>query len=63
VVAAEQALLALSLRTGGRTVSAESVELALLEAAATGVVLNPGQAGSAASGPLTRVTSLAPAFQ
>ncbi len=63
VVAAERALLALSLRTGGRTVSAESVELALLEAAATGVVLNPGQAGSAASGPLTRVTSLAPAFQ
>jgi len=43
VVAAEQALLALSMRSGGRTVSAESVELALLEAAATGVVLNPGQ--------------------
>jgi len=43
VVAAEQALLALSMRTGGRTVSAESVELALLEVAATGVVLNPGQ--------------------
>jgi len=43
VVAAEQALLALSMRTGGRTVSAESVELALLEAAARAVVLNPGQ--------------------
>jgi len=43
VVAAEQALLALSMRTGGRTVSAESVELALLEVAARAVVLNPGQ--------------------
>jgi len=43
VVAAEQALLALSMPAGGRTVSAESVELALLEAAATGIVLNPGQ--------------------
>jgi len=43
VVAAEQALLALSMRTGGRTVSAESIELALLEVAARAVVLNPGQ--------------------
>jgi len=43
VVAAEQALLALAMRTGGRTVSAESIELALLEAAASGIVLNPGQ--------------------
>jgi len=43
VVAAEQALLALSMRTGGRTVSAESVELALLEVAARAIVLNPGQ--------------------
>jgi len=43
VVAAEQALLALARRTGGRTVSAESIELALLEAAARAVVLNPGQ--------------------
>jgi len=43
VVAAERALLALSMRTGGRTVSAESVELALLEVAARAIVLNPGQ--------------------
>jgi len=43
VVAAEQSLLKLSRRSGGRTVSAESVELALLEAAARAVVLNPGQ--------------------
>jgi len=43
VVAAEQALLKLAMRTGGRTVSAESIELALLEVAARAVVLNPGQ--------------------
>jgi len=43
VVASEQALLALAMRSGGRTVSAESVELALLEAAARAIVLNPGQ--------------------
>jgi len=43
VVAAEQSLLAMSLRSSGPAVSAESIELALLEVAATGVVLNPGQ--------------------
>ncbi len=43
VVAAERALLALAQRAGGRVVSPEAVELALLGNTARGVDLNPGQ--------------------
>jgi len=64
VVAAEQALLALARRTGGRVVSAEALELALLETAARGTCLNPGQVAMvrelAGSGRLTQL-ALAPA--
>jgi len=64
VVAAEQALVALAARTGGRVVSAEALELALLEVAARGSRLNPGQVAMvrelAASGRLTQL-ALAPA--
>jgi len=64
VVAAERVLLALAARTGGRVVSAEALELALLEAAARGITLNPGQAAMvrelAGSGRRTQL-ALAPA--
>jgi len=64
VVAAEQVLLGLAGRTGGRVVSAEALELALLEAAARGTSLNPGQVALvrefAGSGRLTQL-ALAPA--
>jgi len=64
VVAAEKALLALARRTGGRTVSAEALELALLDSAAKGVTLNPGQSAMvralASSGNLLQL-ALAPA--
>jgi len=64
VVAAEQALLGLAGRIGGRVVSAEALELALLEAGARGTSLNPGQAAMvrelAGSGRLTQL-ALAPA--
>jgi conjugative relaxase-like TrwC/TraI family protein len=64
VLAAEQVLLGLAGRTGGRVVSAEALELALLEVAARGTSLNPGQAAMvrelAGSGRLTQL-ALAPA--
>jgi len=64
VLAAEQALLILAARTGGRVISAEALELALLEAAARGTSLNPGQVALvrelAGSGRLTQL-ALAPA--
>lgn len=44
VVAAERALLTVAQRTDGRTASAATVDLAILESAANGVALNPGQA-------------------
>ena len=43
VLAAERHILAAAARTDGRTASPASVELALLEAAANGADLNPGQ--------------------
>jgi len=64
VLAAEQVLLTLAGRTGGRVVSPEALELALLEAGALGTGLNPGQAALvrelAGSGRLTQL-ALAPA--
>ncbi len=64
VLAAERVLLTLAGRTGGRVVSPETLELALLEAAARGTSLNPGQAAMvrelAGSGRLTQL-ALAPA--
>ena len=44
VVTAERALLATATRQDGRTVSADEVELAILEATANRMPLNPGQA-------------------
>ena len=44
IVLAERSLLATAQRRDGRVTSAGSVELALLEAAARGTALNPGQA-------------------
>jgi hypothetical protein len=45
ILAAEQRLVATAGRTDGRTVDAVTVELALLESAANGLVLDAGQAG------------------
>jgi conjugative relaxase-like TrwC/TraI family protein len=45
ILAAEQRLVATAGRTDGRVVEAETVELALLEAAANGHALDAGQAG------------------
>jgi len=44
VVAAERALISLAKQVGGRATSPQAVDLALLEAAAHGAPLNPGQA-------------------
>jgi hypothetical protein len=44
IMAAEQRLVATAGRTDGRVVGAETVELALLEAAANGNALDAGQA-------------------
>ncbi|WP_375502726.1 MobF family relaxase [uncultured Jatrophihabitans sp.] len=43
VIAAEEAIVAAAARRDGRTVTAEIVDIALLESAANGVELNPGQ--------------------
>ncbi len=43
VVAAERALISVAHRRDGRRASSEAVELAILESAANGVELNPGQ--------------------
>lgn len=44
ILQAEEAILAAAARRGGRTVPPDAVELALLESAADGIELNPGQA-------------------
>jgi DNA primase catalytic core len=43
IVAAEQAIIAAAARTDGRTISANTIDIALLESTANGVELNPGQ--------------------
>jgi DNA primase catalytic core len=43
IVAAEQAIVAAAARTDGRTITAATIDMALLESTANGVELNPGQ--------------------
>ncbi len=43
IVAAEQAIVAAAARTDGRTISAKTIDMALLESTANAVELNPGQ--------------------
>jgi DNA primase catalytic core len=43
IIAAEQAIVAAAARKDGRTISARTIDLAILESAANGVELNPGQ--------------------
>ena len=44
IIAAEREILAAAGEHGGRTISPEGIDLALIESAANGVTLNPGQA-------------------
>jgi DNA primase catalytic core len=43
IVAAERAIVAAAARTDGRTISANTIDMAMLESRANGVELNPGQ--------------------
>ena len=64
VLSAEQRVLAAADRTDGRTLTAAQVDLALVESAANGVQLNPGQAAlvrALATSPARVQLALAPA--